>query len=131
MDTGPLVALFEPRHRLRPRALDELGRAPEPRLVCPSLLTEAFYLLGSSAADRVLASVEREVFQLAPSSKWEVLGMRALSWMQRYESSEPDFNDAFLVAWYEQEPGAKIWTFDAEFRDVWRTSRGKPIKLVA
>lgn len=95
------------------------------------MLAEAFHLAGPRGYPaRLLAMVDQQIFRVDFGAPWPSLARASLAWMRRYEDHAPDFTDAFLVAWYEAERGARVWTFDSELRAVWRTSKGKAIKLV-
>lgn len=131
VDTGPLVALLDERDALHGRALRELGLAPIPRLLTPPVLTETLHLLDAAVfRERLGAMVEGDEFQLSAPAHWPTVASRSLAWMQKYEAHEPDFADAYLIATYEHEAGALLWSFDSEFRTTWRTSKGKSLRLV-
>jgi predicted nucleic acid-binding protein len=131
VDTGPLVALLDDGDALHARALKELAAAPKPRLLCPPVMTEAIHLLGSVGyPDRLHALVDQDTLRFEVAPAWPLLASQAIGWMRRYVEHEPDFTDAYLVAWCENEPSARVWTFDSEVKNVWRTSKGKALRLV-
>lgn len=130
VDTGPLVALCDPSDRLHGRAVSELDRVKGALWLSLPVLTEACFLLpGAHLRRRAFALIEREVLRLEAPQNGEVVARRALEWLDRYADHSPDFADAFLVAWAENEAGLGVWTFDREFSTVWRTLGGKRVKL--
>jgi predicted nucleic acid-binding protein len=131
VDTGPLVALCDERDALHPRALEELDRLSGVLLaVGLPALTEAHFLLAAPHLRARLASLfDRDVLRLELPTQADELVTRALSWLKKYAQHEPDFADAYLVAAAEHDPDASVWTFDREFSTVWRTLRGKRVRL--
>lgn len=131
VDTGPLVALVDPKDRLHARATQELDRLKGPLCVGLPVLTEAHFLLGAAhLRRRVTALLEAEVLRLDAPDRPDLVTLRALEWLAHYAEHAPDFTDGFLVAWAERESLA-IWTFDREFSTVWRTLAGKQVRLAA
>jgi predicted nucleic acid-binding protein len=131
VDTGPLVALLDERDGLHGRAARELDLAPRPRLLCAPVVVETLHLLGAGGYPaRLRAILDEGVMRLEAGPPWPVAALRCFEWMDRYADHEPDLADAFLVAWYEAESGARIWSFDPEFKTVWRTSKGRSLRLV-
>ena len=132
VDTGPLVALHDEHDNLHDRAVEDLSRIKGPRLVCLPVLTETVHLLDSPIhVKRLEASIERDVVRLGLPVRWEEVVATAFRWMDRYHEHEPDFTDAFLVAWVDADPSMAIWTFDKEFRNLWRTPSGKRPRMAA
>lgn len=130
VDTGPLVALCDDSDALHERSLAELDRIKGRFLVCLPVLTEAHFLLPQGHLRQRLAGLfTTGTFQTAPEDGAAVLVKMSLAWLARYKEHEPDFTDAFLVAWAERERHALIWTFDREFSRIWRTTAGKKLRL--
>lgn len=129
IDTGPLVALLDARDTLHQRALRELEAIRQPLVAEVPVLTEAHFLLRSSALRRRLAdALERGVF--VTSDELPATRLRyALRWLGEYAEHAPDFADAWVVASADLSRSA-VWTFDSEFKTVWRTLAGKRLKLV-
>jgi predicted nucleic acid-binding protein len=50
-------------------------------------------------------------------------------WLARYAEHEPDLCDAMLVLLASRHAFA-IWSYDAEFRKLWRSRDGKPVRVV-
>lgn len=130
VDTGPLVALCDDADALHARALAELDRLKGPFFVCLPVLTEAHFLLPQGhLRQRLSGLLIAGAFRVGPDEGAEALLKKSLAWLERYQEHEPDFTDAFLVAWAERERQALIWTFDREFSRIWRTSAGKKLRL--
>lgn len=131
VDTGPLVGLLDERDGLHERALRTLVHAPKPRLVSQPVIAEAIHLFGAHPVyvGRLAAALTEGTIELAVTAHWPRLAKRTFAWMARFAEHRPDFVDAFLVAWHEEESGSRVWTFDSEFHSTWRTSKGKRIKL--
>lgn len=130
VDTGPLVALCDQRDALHERALEEVAELRLPRLVCLPVLTEAFHLLVTGPQrSRLGESFSRGLFELTSPPGGERVAQRAMVWLDAWEEHDPDFADAYLVAWSELDAELRVWTFDQEFRRVWRTSKGRRVPL--
>jgi uncharacterized protein len=124
VDTGPLVALFDPsegQHELCKRTL--AGIRGRPRLTSLAVVTEATYLLGfSQRAQRALLSfiaaggVEVADFDNARVS-------RAAALMQRFADLPMDFADATLVVLAEEMHTTTVFTLDRRDFAVYRAGR--------
>ena len=112
VDTGPLVALFDPRdddHEICRKTLEGLtGNLLTTALV----LTEAFHLLrpGSVGAANLRRFVERGALLVAFFD--ETILARALALMAEYARRGMDFADASIVAVAEARKMRKVFTLD-------------------
>lgn len=131
VDTGPLVALAEPVDRHHAWAQRQFDALKGPLLVAPAVLVEAHFLLPAPHQRARLHWLLQNEFVVGAPANEAVICDRALSWLTKYSDHSPDFTDAFLIAWHEAEKTSRIWTMDAEFVNVWRTSRGKRPLLAA
>jgi len=52
-----------------------------------------------------------------------------LHWLKQYATHRPDYADVHLVLLTAKLKHAKIWTFDSEFRTIWRRPDGSPVPL--
>jgi predicted nucleic acid-binding protein len=109
VDTGPLVALFDPDDRAHARAVSALERVREPLRTTVPVLTEAFHLLGSAglALRTFIARGGVGVWFLDRARL-----ARAFELMETYASREMDFADGTLIALAEAERTRKIFTID-------------------
>lgn len=124
VDTGPLVALFDPsdtEHEGCKRALAQLRRSR--RVTSLSVLTEAVYLLSFSprAQRALLAFVAAGAVEIADFSAAQV--SRAAALMERFESLPMDFADATLVVLAEYFQTTAVFTLDRRDFSVYRLGR--------
>ena len=133
VDTGPLVALCDPRDRAHARARRQLsGLAAHGLATCEPVLVEAaFHLPHRSQRERLKALLEQfAVASLQPTADsgfWEDV----LEWLLKYADHEPDWADGCLAVLSGRDARARIWTYDDEFRTTWRRSDGSAIPLAA
>jgi predicted nucleic acid-binding protein len=131
LDTAPLVALCEPSDRLNRRALRDLDRlAGEPLVLCGPVLTEACFLLPRRPHRQRLRRFLVE-FAVTPyrSDDESRLWMETLDWLVRYHEHDPDWADAYLAVVSGKERRGRVWTYDGEFRAIWRRLDGTRIPL--
>jgi predicted nucleic acid-binding protein len=50
-------------------------------------------------------------------------------WLARYADHEPDLCDAMLAVLASRNK-SQIWTYDSEFRKLWRAPDGRPLHVV-
>ncbi|MFT3712764.1 MAG: PIN domain-containing protein [Archangium sp.] len=129
VDTGPLVALLDTRDGLHDRAMRELKLLRgELKVEVPVLVEAHLFLQSKALRARVVEAFARGSFILGDAGVAERTRY-ALQWLERYAEHAPDFADGWVVAAADVERAA-VWTFDSEFKSVWRTLSGKRIKLV-
>ncbi len=124
VDTGPLVALFDPQDESHARCVTTLELLREPLGTTPEVLTEAFYLLspgsrGSGNLIQFIADGGLSLWFLSPSTC-----ERAFELMGRYADQPMDFADASLVVMAEMENARKIFTLDRNDFSAYRIRRG-------
>lgn len=131
VDTGPLVAICNRSDRHHLKAATTLVETKAQFVVPLPVLIEATYVMRQPLQrDRLQALLEEELLTLALDDAWPEITAAALTWMRHYAEHQPDFVDAFLVAWAERDSSCSIWTLDSEFRNTWRTSRGRSLRLL-
>ena len=98
VDTGPLVALFDPKDRYHARSRSVLQSLREPLLTTIPVLTEAFHLLtpgskgalalgnfvkhnGLASVARMKRSVIREIMSQNPGFHFVPSGLLAIHWI--------------------------------------------------
>ncbi|HEX7479629.1 MAG TPA: PIN domain-containing protein [Polyangiales bacterium] len=128
IDTNVLVALVDERDRLHKKAVRDLRKHRGPFGVTSVVLSESCFLLEEGyLRRRLVALLERlPVIAIEPESPW---WSDVFTWLDRFAEHTPDLCDALLVM-LSSRLSAPIWTYDAEFRQVWRRPDGKPVSLV-
>jgi predicted nucleic acid-binding protein len=124
VDTGPLVALFDPRDGQHQRCVKTLRSIREPLSTTTPVLTEAFHMLGpaSVGSDRL-----REFVDQGGLSVWffERLSLtRAFELMELYADQPMDLADASLVVAAESLGARKVFTVDRKDFETYRVRRG-------
>ena len=124
IDTGPLVALFDPLDASHARCVDTLGAIREPIATTVPVLTEAFHLLrpasrGAECLKDFVAESGLRVLFLENARL-----QRALELMAQYADAPMDLADASLVAIAEARNLNTIFTIDRRDFDVYRLKRG-------
>jgi predicted nucleic acid-binding protein len=121
VDSGSLVALFDPREEHHTWARDTLSAQTLPWLICEPVLSEAFFLLHAPhalALDQLLRrGYLRVAFTLADQLS-AVLDLRA-----KYANVPMSLADACLVRMTEMLPDPLIITTDTDFQIYRRHSR--------
>lgn len=128
VDTGPLVALFNPKDNYHPRCLDILQSLQEPLLTTVPVLTEAFHLLipGSKRASALGAFVQKKgitVWMLDDGSL-----LTALLLMEKYADIPMDFADASLVTAAQMLDIQRVFTIDRNDFLTYRITSGHTFK---
>lgn len=132
VDSGPLIALLDEGDRLNRRAIRELERAKQRELYTYSaVLTEVAFALPRRHHRRRLR-VFLEKFNLRPASVASegILWPEVLDWLDRYADHDPDWADGCIAVLCQHEKRFHVWTFDQEFRTVWRRPDGSAIPLL-
>ena len=124
VDTGPLVALFDPRDGLHRRASATLKGLREPLATTVAVLTEAFHMLEpqSIGSDRLREFVMRG--GLAVSFLDRPSLVRAFELMEQYADHPMDLADASLIAAAEALETRKVFTLDKNDFGAYRIRRG-------
>ncbi len=129
VDTGPLVALIDPRDGLHRRSRADLEKLTDPSfLVTVPVLTETFFHLCSRVARRKLRALLEEL----DASVREIAGSTvaaSMDWLDVHADHEPDFADAVTAVLSSEIEGSLVWTYDREFRTTWRKPDGSAIPL--
>lgn len=124
VDTGPLVALFDPQDAQHQRCVKTLREIREPILTTVPVLTEAFHMLGpaSIGADRL-----RDFIEGGGLSVWffdRAALTRAFELMESYADHPMDLADASLVVSAEVLNVKRVFTIDRSDFQTYRVRRG-------
>jgi predicted nucleic acid-binding protein len=134
VDTGPLVALFDPKDGQHERCVKALKSIREPVLTTTPVLTEAFHMLGpaSMGSDRLREFVERGGLSVWFLERLSLI--RAFELMELYADHPMDLADASLVTAAESLGTRKIFTVDRKDFETYRIRRGHrhyPMEIVS
>ena len=128
LDTNVLVALVDERDQLHARAKRDLKTVVGPFGLTSVVLCESCFLLPQGyLRQRLRFLLDRlgvSPVDLDPSRWGEIF-----DWLARYAQHEPDWCDAELVVLAGRERSS-IWTYDKEFRTLWRAPDGRSLKVV-
>lgn len=124
VDTGPLIALFDPADGSHARCVRVLKSIDEPLATTIPVLTEAFHLLApdSTGAQRLMDFIAESGLTIWPFD--DELLSRCFELMIQYVDRPMDFADASLVAVAEAERLNKIFTIDRSDFVTYRIKRG-------
>lgn len=124
VDTGPLVALFDPKDGQHQRCVRALTGLREPIRTTVPVLTETFHMLGpgSVGSDRL-----REFVLKGGLSVWwfdATTLSRAFELMDVYSDHPMDLADASLIVAGETLATRKVFTIDRKDFTAYRVRRG-------
>ena len=124
VDTGPLVALFDPADAAHVESAEILRTIRQPLGTSACVLTEAFHLLGPGSLGtrslmRFVSGGALEMLELSAAD----LG-RAFDLMEQYADARMDLADASLVALTEKLHLGTIFTLDRNDFSFYRIRRG-------
>jgi hypothetical protein len=128
VDTGPFVALFDPRDGEHARCSATLASLDQTLFTAVPVLTEAFHLL---PADSRGAANLRSFIARGGISLWYMDGpglRRALDLMEQYVDHPMDLADASLVVAAESLRVRKIFTLDRDDFSTYRIRRGRTLQ---
>lgn len=130
VDTGPLVALVNPRDQHHRWAKATFSANSSSLLTCEAVLAESFHLLGSIPRARatLLQLCELQTFQSA--FHFDKEQSEILTLLKKYDDTPMDFADACLVRMAETTRDAKVWTIDSDFR-IYRLSNRRIVPVLA
>jgi predicted nucleic acid-binding protein len=124
VDTGPFIALFDPKDDLHERCKGILRMIREPLYTTIPVLTEAFHMLspGSYGADRL-----RDFILNGGVFIWFMdyaRVQRAFALMEQYADHPMDLADASLIVAAEALKTSKVFTIDRQDFETYRIQRG-------
>ena len=124
LDTGPVVALFDPKDASHPRCLGVLKTLREPLVTTVPVLTEAFHMLSpdSRGADGL-----RDFISRGGATVWFFDGkalLRGFELMEQYADHPMDLADASLIVAAEALATTKVFTIDRQDFQTYRVRRG-------
>ena len=123
-DTGPLVALFDPKDAQHDDSEQVLKSIREPLSTTVPVLTETFHMLApaSQGSDRLRDFVLRRGLSVWLLTQTAL--ERAFELMEIYSDHPMDLADASLVVAAEELGTTKIFTLDRGDFETYRVKRG-------
>jgi uncharacterized protein len=133
VDTGPLVALFDPKEALHAACRQTLSAVRLPLVTTPPVLTEAFHILtpGSRGADALRSFIADGGMNVHFGSPEEMF--RAFELMDAYRDHPMDLADASVIAAAEALGTRKVFTLDRNDFETYRIKRGHrlyPVEII-
>jgi hypothetical protein len=124
VDTGPFVALFEPRDVYHRLCVDILATIQDILMTTVPVLTEAFHLLGpgTKASANLRLFISRGGVQVAQLQQEQLF--RAFALMDTYADHPMDLADASLVASAEWLDTNQIMTVDRRDFAAYKIRKG-------
>jgi predicted nucleic acid-binding protein len=124
VDTGPLVALFDPQDGQHDRCATTLKTIREPIVTTTPVLTEAFHILGpaSLGSDRLREFIEQGGLSVRFLDRATLT--RAFELMELYADHPMDLADASLVTAAEALGTRRVFTIDRNDFETYRVRRG-------
>jgi predicted nucleic acid-binding protein len=124
VDTGPLVALFDPQDGQHARCVTTLKGVREPLITTIPVLTEAFHMLGpaSIGSDRL-----RDFVAGGGLTVWffeRATLTRAFELMESYADHPMDLADASLVTAAEALGTRRVFTIDRKDFETYKVRKG-------
>ena len=133
VDTNVLIGLVDRTDGLHERAVKDLTKLARADLrVTDAVLSECVFAL-QSASQRGRLGLLVERLPITPINADDPSGLRrdVFAWLSRYADHQPDYADAELCVLSGRDRRLRIWTYDSEFKAIWRTPGGKKPSLVA
>jgi predicted nucleic acid-binding protein len=128
-DTGPIVALINPRDQHHQWARSAIRQINEPMLTCDAVLSEALFLV-FGVPNGIRRFTEMLVSGAIQSDFASAANFRELTALiRKYKSLPMSFADACLVRLAELHDGASVLTVDSHFQ-VYRKNGDQPLSLV-
>ena len=124
LDTGPIIALFDPKDRDHEACRRRLQALDEAMFTTLPVLTEAFHILApeSRGADRLKDFLSAGGVEIFFGDVKTVA--RMLELMDKYSDHPMDLADASIIAGAEALETRKVFTLDNRDFETYRIKRG-------
>jgi predicted nucleic acid-binding protein len=124
IDTGPLVALFDPKDHQHARCAKVLKTIRETAATTTPVLTEAFHMLrpASVGSDRLREFIERGGLSVWFFDRANLT--RVFELMEIYADHPMDLADASLIVAAEASATRRVFTLDRKDFETYRIRRG-------
>ena len=133
VDSNVLIGLADPRDRLNTSAVADLKRlCGQELLLAAPVVAEVCFLLPALHHRRRIRDLVHEL-PMRPLTFPDEGRMWAevFAWLERYAEHEPDWADGYLAVACGREKHFRVWTYDRDFRTLWRRPDGTRIPLAA
>jgi predicted nucleic acid-binding protein len=128
VDTNVVVALVDERDRLHSRAKRDLRKIAGPFGLTSVVISEACFLMPETyLRERLRLLLDR--LPIGPIELEEPWWSDVFDWLVRYSEHEPDLCDAMLAVLASRK-AYPIWTYDSEFKRLWRRPNGKALRVL-
>jgi len=129
LDTGPLVAFLELDEEHHQWATERFKELRPNFITCEAVLTEAFFLLGSTSqgTEQIERFMDRN--WLKTEFQFDLQRPAVMHLMRVYRNVPISFADACLVRMSELHRDAPIFTLDKDFR-IYRKNGRQLIKTI-
>ncbi len=133
VDTGPLVALFDPKEALHASCRKTLSGVRQSMVTTLPVLTEAFHILApeSRGSDALRSFIAEGGMGIHFGSHEEAL--RAFELMDTYRDHPMDLADASVIASAESLGTRRVFTLDRNDFETYRIKRGHrlyPVEII-
>jgi len=124
MDTGPLVAIFDPKDRDHQSCHKLLRTIEEPLLTTEAVITEVLHLLapGSRGVEGLTGFIMSDYLSLITLDKTDY--QQSFQLMDKYADLPMDFADATLVTLAEKLKIDRVFTLDFADFNAYRIKKG-------
>ena len=78
---------------------------------------------------RLRRVILRSGVQVYPLQETAEVWNDIFDWMHKYADHQPDWTDALYAVLSGRDSSLRIWTYDSEFRTIWRRRDGSQIPL--
>lgn len=133
VDTGPLVALFDPKEEQHASCRQILASIRLPTMTTLPVLTEAFHILGpeSRGSEALRSFIAEGGMSIHFGSHEEA--MRCFELMSTYNDHPMDLADASIIAAAEALGTRRVFTLDRNDFETYRIKRGHrlyPVEII-
>jgi predicted nucleic acid-binding protein len=131
IDTNALVGLVDHSDPLNRQAAADFGRlAKRDLFVISPVLTEAMHLLpGKPDRQRLVGLIDQFQIKICPIREGDQLWAEVFKWVLQYWEHSPDWADGMLAVMSGHEKKFRVWSYDREFKTIWRRPDGTRIPL--
>ncbi len=98
--------------------------------MCEAVIAETcFHLPYRSQRQRLRALLDDLGVQPVAAANGSGFWIEVFDWLTKYADHDPDWADGCLAVLSGRDRDAKVWTYDREFRTIWRRPNGTLIPL--